>query len=922
MTSVTLEELGDVLGRLGLMERDEWERWVAQHQPPSAASAGCRLIEQQVVTEFQMGEILSRAEQSLLIGDYLLLNPLGAGGMGQVFRARHRHMERVVAIKVLPPDMTRDPERVRRFQREVRAAARLSHPNIVAAYDARHDRGQWCLVMEYVEGSDLAALVREHGRFPIPNAVNAMIQAARGLQYAHDEGVIHRDIKPSNLIVDRRGTVRILDMGLARVETSEGIDRELTTTGHVMGTVDYISPEQVADTHSADERSDIYSLGCTLHRLLIGEPIYRGKTVLERALAHQNQPVPSLRELRADVPQELDAIFQRMVAKQPENRFQSAAEVVAALAHLGSGMEASAPVCLDASWTIDQTTRVTDSGTDSNAATVIAAPPEDQTLRVSRSSSGWVWRGVAAMVLIVAGGLAIRYWPAHEMVSPSKRNPIREAVSQEPTEPASVRTDPELAIASSWLDPEEGWGPPVDLGSGVNTDQHEDHPVVTHDGLTLVFTRSSAVTRDDLWESTRSNLDEPFGKAVRLPDWINSPANESCAFLSPDGLQIWFQSERPLEGRTDPNLWTAGRRSLIEPFEEPRPLSSTINTPSPELAPFVTPDGRTLLFARSGPWTLFEATRTSTTDEFAAPKPIQGLSLGNWNSFPRLTADRRTLVYASNLGGRQDLWYATRERPDTDFIGSARVQATGPAKVISGPSLSGDERTLYFSIEQPGRTRGLDLWCVSRGPKSANLQLHLSRSTFVTIPKLAVIDPGPSTIEAFVTTESSEFRDQAIAGWSGPLSLFLSRERKWSYGLSAADGSFTFVQTQFPAVSNQRVHLAGVRDGDEFRLFFNGTLVAGHKNLQTPLQNPQSQFFIGSPKDEQGFAGAIDELRVSNTARYRTTFRPPARHTLDSSTVALYHCDEGSGSILRDSSGNGYDGTVSNGSWGAVPESR
>ncbi len=287
------------------------------------------------------------------MGNYVILDRLGTGGMGQVFKARHRKMDRIVAIKMLPPDTLRSADALKRFLREVKAVARLSHPNIVTAYDADEAKGVHFLVMEYVEGENLSALVKRNGPLPIEQAAVCMLQAARGLEYAHSEGIIHRDIKPSNLLLDRRGSIKILDMGLARIEESVEPDatpvEDLTQSGYVMGSVDYMSPEQGFDLRTTDHRSDIYSLGATLHYLLTGRPMYRSNTLVKRILAHRDHPLPSLRCRAPDVPEVIDATFQRMVAKRPEDRQQSMGEVIAALeAWLARGGKKAESLAVDA----------------------------------------------------------------------------------------------------------------------------------------------------------------------------------------------------------------------------------------------------------------------------------------------------------------------------------------------------------------------------------------------------------------------------------------------------------------------------------------------------------------------------------------------------------------------------------------------
>lgn len=312
--------------------------------PKDAEDLARELVHQKKLTNFQAGELWRGKGKSLVLGNYVLLDKIGAGGMGQVFKAQHRIMERLVAVKVLPAATTRDNAAVARFHREVKAAARLRHPNIVAADDADCANGVHFLVMEYVEGSDLSALVRRNGRFPVDQALNYILQAAKGLEFAHSEGVIHRDIKPGNLLLDKKGTVKILDMGLARIGGDAAGQAELTATGAIMGTVDYMAPEQALNTKAADARADIYSLGCSLFYLLTGRATFEGDTMMSKLLAHRDQPIPSLRAERPEVPEQVEALFCKMVAKKIEDRYQTMTAVIADLERCGGGQAIDAPL--------------------------------------------------------------------------------------------------------------------------------------------------------------------------------------------------------------------------------------------------------------------------------------------------------------------------------------------------------------------------------------------------------------------------------------------------------------------------------------------------------------------------------------------------------------------------------------------------
>jgi serine/threonine protein kinase len=262
---------------------------------------------------------------------YQILGLLGTGGMGAVYKAQHRIMERIVALKVISPELVSNPRTVHRFHLEVKAAAKLSHRNIVTAFDAEQAGDTHFLVMEFVEGTTLGRVVEKKKMFPVPHACEYLRQAAQGLQHAFEQGMVHRDIKPQNLMLTPKGRVKILDFGLARFVSESNKDSGLTALGAVMGTPDYMAPEQAQDAHKADIRSDIYSLGCTLHCLLRGRPPFPEGTGIQKILAHLEQEPPLLLNFRDDVPPELEQIVKRMMAKDPAKRYQTPKDVARAL---------------------------------------------------------------------------------------------------------------------------------------------------------------------------------------------------------------------------------------------------------------------------------------------------------------------------------------------------------------------------------------------------------------------------------------------------------------------------------------------------------------------------------------------------------------------------------------------------------------
>ena len=335
---ITIAQFIERLSQSGLIEPADVSAFIeaipADKRPQKTEALAKELVRAGKLTKFQAKAIYQGKAKGLVFGDYVVLDKLGAGGMGEVLKARHRRMDRVVALKILPPQSVDSEQAIQRFQHEVKAAARLTHPNIVTAHDAGEQAGVYYLVMEHVDGQDLAVLVKQVGGLSVSQAIDCTLQAAKGLQYAHGEGVVHRDIKPSNLLLDNHGTVKILDMGLAHISDGAAGKERLTQTAQAMGTCDYMAPEQAEDARHADHRSDIYSLGCTLYRLLCAKPPYPGETPIQVLLAHREKPIPWLRQARDDVPVELDAIYRKMVAKRPEERYQSAGELIGPLESL------------------------------------------------------------------------------------------------------------------------------------------------------------------------------------------------------------------------------------------------------------------------------------------------------------------------------------------------------------------------------------------------------------------------------------------------------------------------------------------------------------------------------------------------------------------------------------------------------------
>jgi eukaryotic-like serine/threonine-protein kinase len=299
------------------------------------------LVQAKRLTKYQAARIYQDKPRHLRLGDYDVLQYIASGGMGRVYQARKRSLQKIVALKILHPHLIESEAAVSRFRREVKVAASLDHPNIVMALDADCEGDTQFMAMEFVAGRNLAELLKIRGPMSVEQAIDCTLQACQGLAYAHRAGVIHRDIKPANLMLDRSGRVKILDLGLALLADATDDSTELTLQKErkVTGTFDYMSPEQAVNSTAADQRSDIYSLGCTLYSLLTGKLPFGGESPLQKIASHKEAAIPALKAQRDDVPDWLDELYRSMMAKQPSDRPRDVQQVINLL--LAKGNEAA-----------------------------------------------------------------------------------------------------------------------------------------------------------------------------------------------------------------------------------------------------------------------------------------------------------------------------------------------------------------------------------------------------------------------------------------------------------------------------------------------------------------------------------------------------------------------------------------------------
>jgi len=333
----TTDEFLDLVRKSGVVDEKRLSAYLAKLRaagplPPEPGKLAGILVRDGILTHFQAEQVAQGKWRRFTIGKYKVLERLGAGGMGSVYLCEHKLMRRRVAVKVLPTAKADDPSSLERFYREAKAIAALDHPNIVRAYDIDQDEKLHFIVMEYVDGASLQEIIKKVGPMDVTRAAHYMYQAAQGLQHAHESaGLVHRDIKPGNVLVDRTGVVKILDMGLARFFHDEEDILTKKYDENVLGTADYLAPEQALDSHGVDIRADIYSLGATFYFCLTGRTPFTEGTVAQKLIWHQTRQPKAIRQVRADVPEGLAGLIEHMMAKDPAQRPQTPQEVADAL---------------------------------------------------------------------------------------------------------------------------------------------------------------------------------------------------------------------------------------------------------------------------------------------------------------------------------------------------------------------------------------------------------------------------------------------------------------------------------------------------------------------------------------------------------------------------------------------------------------
>ena len=789
--AVSLDQFKRQLVDSGLMSSNDIQAVLvavrAEERPGDGEQLARLLIKLKKLTKFQAEQIYAGKGKALTLGNYVILDKLGQGGMGMVLKARHRRMDRIVALKVMSAAAMKSPDAVKRFHREAQAAARLDHSHIVAAYDADEANGTHFLVMQFVEGTDLSVVVKKHGPLPIEQAVDFIIQVARGLEFAHEQGVIHRDIKPANLLLDAKGIVKILDMGLARIDAAIGGSSEgagLTSTGTIMGTVDYMSPEQAMDTKHADARSDIYSLGISLFYLLTGRVVYDGDTMMKKLMAHQHGQIPSLESSRLAPRDEgqaspdsatstasskvaggsafvsrsdtatwaaVNLVFRRMVAKRPEDRPQTMTLVIEELQRCLAGGSPTIAVAANAS-----SASISDStGTNIELQQFLQQlSAEANTSATSGLPFGS--KGIAASPLVVDG------------------ETMNSAAGEAGTDPRAKQS---MTIERSGRQKKKA----VLLGSiaaavvvmlaivfAVRGKSGTLHLEITEELIEVTIGDTGRVVKGVKAEDVRLPLGEHVLHVKR-----NDLAFDTDAFEVTQAESVSIKVERV--GR---RVRAMQGKTLLGHLESPKPKDKVAGSPA-------SPD-----FAL----------------EFAAAKRAQQVEIPLGSLDP-------------NQPWTIEGYMQPKDQPDHN-------------------------QALVVMFDR-------DAWHLNLNHWEMRLVEHSSK--------------GQKKTENVIAT------------------------------------------VEVPR--GNRVHVAGVFDGKLARLFVDGKLSGSAPSKMLPKQS-RGKLFFGAR-----FDGTMDEWRISKVSRYDKDFTPPKRYQSDADTLALYHFDEGTGEVLKDSSGNNHHGQIVGAKW-------
>jgi len=603
-----------------------------------------------IISTYQFQPPLPR-DLGKLFTDLEVLELIGQGGMGAVYRAEQTKLERTVALKILSSERASDPEFTARFLREARALAKLSHPHIIGVHDVGRVADYLYIVMEFADGASLRQLLNL-GRLAPSEAVRLLPQIAAALQYAHDRGVIHRDIKPENILIDQYRNAKIADFGLAKV-IHDNAGSSLTVSNVGMGTARYVAPEQSANSAGVDHRADVYSLGVMLYEMLTGEV-----------------PTPQFKPAseRVGTDPRLDRVVERSVRRDPAERYQTADEMKRDVER-------------------------------------IATTPARKRV------------GLLAFIAFIAIALAIG--GVYLVTQPA-------SVTRAPTPTVPTPLPEDLSPVTIMTSPDWSWTTPENLGPDVNTEDEDQSPFITPDGLTLMFASNRPGTQGemDLYECQRKSIGEPFTTPINLGPVVNGPHGDDSPCLSANRLTLYFASLRPDDtADKNSNIWMTRRKAVGAPWEAPQRLGPEVNTRLHEYRPWISTDGLTLTFTALRPKgnLIMVSRRKSVNESFGQAVPFGNDQNSHGVGVVSLSPDGQ-VVLCNRLNARFPgnlLWLGRFTDPNAPFRNLLSFgEVVNSSDIDTGPVVTGDGRTVFFASNRPDGVGNYDLWLTQRVKKA------------------------------------------------------------------------------------------------------------------------------------------------------------------------------------------------------------
>ncbi len=943
-----------------------WLRQPPPDDPYAAEPAGQRVLsaadsipaEVRALVETRVQQCDGTVENQ--VGQYRLLGQLGAGGMGTVHRAVHVRLKRPVAVKLLPAERMLNPDAVERFHREMEAIGKLDHPNIVRATDAGEADQVHYLVMELVEGIDLAALVRKLGPLGIADACELIRQAAVGLEYAHRKGLIHRDIKPSNImlaLVDHGGVaVKILDLGLALLaQEADGTPRDLTTTGQMMGTFEYMAPEQGADSHEVDRRADVYALGATLYKLLTGEgpfPAGQFETPLKKLRALVSEPVPSIATRRSDLSEELVSVIDRMVARNPDDRFATTEEVAEALEPFADGADLVSLLeqsdATEQPGGIDQSAVNTDLGQSSPSQntrpeTPALEPTSSEIPAETPSGRSTIrWLAVALALggfLVLAGVVFYLQTDAGTLV----------VEIDDPDGLTRVTVEGEAVVITQ----KDKAGEPIRIRSG----QHTLH---LQRGDLEFSTKAFRLRRDDqvvvqvklVAGQLRVLRDgETIGAQLLAAPVQTVSAGPEFA-LAFDGKDDYVE----IPGLTLPKgkPFTVEMSVIPDQTDRHMTLLTDASGGSGFLLQQLGAKWRVRL-TDDGVWdrnSADNAVRPGRRTHLACVYDGTSLQLFVNGKLSRVDLQQdedlgvttkglqwRTLKPPFSLGARNGRWshfegildevrFSSVARYTKDFMPAERFQSDEHTLALfhldeGAGDVAGDISSNGYHAKIVGakwvRPRQAISW-------QTNYAVRITTDEERLLVRDFEFSPGsPLTIEGYITALMSppyKTKNNSVSVNFLGVGIYRHVSGRWATAFLTDTGKTHSAIGREPVVVGRKTHVAAVWQPGELRLYVDGRLAGKCVAPNPPKVNRLGMIPMRVNPWADPLIAEVDEWRISGVARYSANFTPAERFQPDKDTLALYHFDEGTGEIAQDASGNGRHAKILGAKWVPRPLSQ